>query len=379
MHESVTVTDSAGVRVVTTTALEWEGVRVPARQVVLRVPDSSTSGAAPIGMIGDAVILPDGRVAVLDRLAQVVVVYDSTGTEAYRVGRKGQGPGEFTAAVSLQEMDSGALEVYDRSLGRLSEVLPDGRIGEVVTLTEPHFARPPHLAWRLDETRILAWEFDLNNRRVEARSRGAERVVMPGTLRVVDLLGGEADTVFLAPALEMVFEAGRMWFPPFGPVAAIQLAGGQVHFTTAATHEISVYSADGSATAAYRLPTEDRPLDRRVLQDLENEARMAAVAEGVEFFAGAMFDPRLQPDLMPAFERLTVAPSGAIWAKRHEPFRRPESEWWVLAGDGRFRGLVELPDGTTLLSLTSERMLLRVLDTLDVPSLEVWTIPPYLR
>lgn len=379
--ELVTVRDSAGVRIVTTTMLEWEGVDTLERQVVLRIPADDGLVAEPLGMIGDAELLRDGRIAVLDRLAQTVVLYDSTGTEAYRVGRTGQGPGEFTAAVSLQETDSGVLLVYDRALGRITEIFQDGVIGEVITLSAPLFARPPYSAWQMDDDRILAWEFSLDKRVVEARSDGAERLVMPGTLRVVDLVTGEVDTVLVAAAREMILEVepGRMWFPPFGPTARASLVGDLLYFTTAARHEVSLVDLDEGVGKIYRFPGQDQPIARGELQRLENEARATSASLGVNYMGACIFDPYLQPPVRPAFELLRVAGSGSIWAKRHEPVRGPESQWWVISPDGHFRGRLELPANTIILSMTSDVMLVRVLDEFDVPSLEVWPIPPELR
>ncbi len=62
--------------------------------------------------VGDAKLLSDGRVALINGMAQEVLLVDPDSDEWQRLGGKGQGPGEFEfiASVSAEE---GRIGVYD--------------------------------------------------------------------------------------------------------------------------------------------------------------------------------------------------------------------------------------------------------------------------
>jgi len=373
-----TLQDSSGIRIVITEATEWTGVDTLEPQAMLRVHASDEGATSPIGSVGAGELLEDGRIAVLDRIAQTVVFYAPDGREAFRFGRKGQGPGEFSAAVTLQEQNDGAVLVYDRALGRLTEVLPDGAAGNVTTLAAELFERPPYYAWRLADGRVVTWEIDVARRSVEGQSGDARRAVIPGTLRISDLQDGTSDTVFTAPAREMIEQGSRLWFGPFGPVAVMGIRHDVLYFSTAERHEVRVIGLDDGQQGIYRFPGLDEAVARSELSRLEDEGRSEAADLGVEFEAGVIFDPALQPPIRPAFEGLRVAGDGVIWAKQQEPFSGGDSEWWVVSANGHFRGRVGLPTGATILSMGTDVMLVSVLDDFDVPSIELWLIPQEL-
>lgn len=62
--------------------------------------------------ISDVVVAPSGGFYALDRSAQVVFQFDSSGGLIREIGRKGQGPGEFALAYRLW-LDGDTLHVFD--------------------------------------------------------------------------------------------------------------------------------------------------------------------------------------------------------------------------------------------------------------------------
>jgi hypothetical protein len=97
----------------------------------LRLEHVRTIGAPRIefGRIAAVVGDPSGRVYVLDALAKNVVVVDSSGAVVRRLGREGEGPGEFASPIDLA-WHGGRLAVLDSRLRRVTFWNQDGQVAE---------------------------------------------------------------------------------------------------------------------------------------------------------------------------------------------------------------------------------------------------------
>ena len=337
------------------------------------VPDDPD--ASPLGVISSALVLSGGGVALIDRQQQRVLVYEDDGRQRLNLGGRGFAPGEFQAAASLEETASGTLMVYDSRLGRLTEFGPDGTLVGVTTLPRDMFPRPPSQTWRVGDGRLLAWEFNIGDGGVLARTNAAERWGARGVLRLIDLATSSADTLREAPAWETIREGSRMWVAPFAPVAGVTVLGRSVFFTTGQEHALEVFDLETSSRQRFEFPARDGPVDQALLRSLEAEGRAQSAVDGVPFEAGVIFNPALQPTLRPAFDGLLVDEAGTIWAKRYEPFRAGTESWWLISPAGVFRGLVELPPCCRLLSFGARVMVVLHRDEFDVPSVELWPYP----
>jgi hypothetical protein len=69
--------------------------------------------SADLGYVADITPLPDGAFAVLDRMESRVAIFDRQGNLREYLGRKGEGPGEFTSPVALESFNGGHLVVWD--------------------------------------------------------------------------------------------------------------------------------------------------------------------------------------------------------------------------------------------------------------------------
>lgn len=84
-----------------------------------------------------AVRLSDGGFAVLEQVPAEVRVFDGSGRFLHRVGRAGDGPGEFRTPVGLVALEGDTLLVWDRGTQRLSWFSVDGALQRERTLREP--------------------------------------------------------------------------------------------------------------------------------------------------------------------------------------------------------------------------------------------------
>jgi hypothetical protein len=107
-------TDSAGVRIITSTAPVWGD---SARWKVSEQPEieiGAVDGAAPEYLFSNAhsaMQLSDGRIAVADMGSSEVRYYDAEGRFLRRTGRKGQGPGEWVQLYQMRRGGGDSIQV----------------------------------------------------------------------------------------------------------------------------------------------------------------------------------------------------------------------------------------------------------------------------
>ncbi len=70
--------------------------------------------------VGAFSLSPDGVLAILDPFSPGVILYDRHAEDTLRIGRTGEGPGEFRSARAVTFLDEERFAVFDRALGRLS-------------------------------------------------------------------------------------------------------------------------------------------------------------------------------------------------------------------------------------------------------------------
>ncbi len=369
------IVDSAGVRLVTTHRLEWEGVREWSGTVQLSVPHGPTG--PDLSYVANATVLPDGRVAVLDVQEESIFLFSEDGTFLGSLGRWGQGPGEFTALISiLNIMADGAIQVFDRSLRRVTTFGSDGSVDQILTLRGPGFepGEMIQFAWMVDDERVLVWEHVESEQGPVSRSSEAVRWVVPGRLRLVNLASGNASTLYEASARDWIVEGSRWWVAPFGPRTTLSFESGRLYASPGTSHEVSVIEPDSGRIATYRYPAADRPFSLDRLAALEAEALQEAREGGYSYAVGALFSPEIQPPMHPAIQRIHAAPDGSVWAHVHGPPQQHSPDWWVIGAEGRFRGMVRLPGKREILRFTDSLAVILSRDDLDVPTVEFWSL-----
>lgn len=82
-------------------------------------------GPTAFGLIKGLVALDDGRIAVLDAMAQEIRIFAPDGTHLRTFGRKGAGPGEMQDANGMVLGPDGLIRVNDPSNARISFFHPD--------------------------------------------------------------------------------------------------------------------------------------------------------------------------------------------------------------------------------------------------------------
>lgn len=105
------------------------------------------------GHLADVTTFPDGRIVILDRREHTAWVYDSNGVRIGRIGREGQGPGEYVRPVALASLGN-YIVIMQPSPTRSLTVHDDTGISLATS--------PPHQAgdWTLIHQRATFPAFD---------------------------------------------------------------------------------------------------------------------------------------------------------------------------------------------------------------------------
>ncbi len=137
---ATTITDSAGVAVVTTSGvdrpLEWEAERI----LTISPADEDSAGFFEAS---DVDVLPGHRIVVLDRQGKKIVLFDEEGRLLDQYGREGSGPGEFQYPLELTVTPGGGVTVFDMMNRRLE------RFDSTLTPQAPDPFQVPYFGGRL--------------------------------------------------------------------------------------------------------------------------------------------------------------------------------------------------------------------------------------
>lgn len=343
--EAVAVRDSAGVAIVESAAPAWaadEGWRVDARP---SLEIGTEEGEEPylFSRITGAVRMSDGRIAVADRGAKQVRLFDAAGRHVLSVGREGSGPGEFGSVDRLTRAPGDTLVAYDGMQNRATVLTPDGRFVRVAGMPTAGDA-PLRYAGRFGDGSLLL-----------SRPAMLTPDARPGLRRDTlayfrsDASTGRADGISRLPGSETFVVAqgtgttGYRRALTTEPVALT--SGDSLFFATGEDLAVDVLGADGrlrrrirAAVPTREVSAEDRA---RFREQMLEGSRGPARARLEAMLANMPFPPAL-----PALERLLVDDAGNLWASEYRrPGEMAGERWKVIDRSGRWLGVVEMPQG----------------------------------
>lgn len=323
------------VHVVSGSRGEW------ARGGAWAVPDSGVvigrmDGAEEevFGAVTGVVVDADGRIWVADGQASEIRVFGPEGTFLRRVGRAGEGPGEFRniSGLALAPDGVGAL---DGQLGRVTVFRPDGGVARTFRLERAYMV--------LEQGAPMAFD---DEGRFFDRARLSLRPFVDSVGVITYSPAGEpADTALLGVVLQddiPVERDGRLVMSfrrPFAPNPSLAIGrDGRIHFARGDAYRIDVVGPAGDTLLVIRRGIAPRPVG-----DEERQAALERVRGRFEE-AGTVAPPGIElPDTKPVIARLVVDDAGNLWALNPPDDSWRAMEWWVHAPDGRYLGAVATP------------------------------------
>jgi hypothetical protein len=263
-RDAYEVADSAGITIVTSFAPSWGDEPLRIEPVpVLRIGDG---GAAPyqFGAIGGAALLPDGRIAVADRQASEVRVFDRDGAHVQTFGRPGEGPGEFRLMGDVRAVAGDSIAVFDQRLRRtVIFSLADGGSRAISNQVEGNY----QLFGILGDGKFV-----LHNPGQGRRSYEGQGLMWDSTdVVVMDPGDGGSRVVARLPSRQLLIgpDGQRESLTPY--VGAIQaVADDGFYWATADRYEITLYDADGGVRRILRHSVEPRAVTDSMIAAYED-------------------------------------------------------------------------------------------------------------
>ncbi len=327
--DDVTVTDSAGIAIVSTARLPEPDSAELAWRIVPGSPQEPwhVSAITALGRDGFAVADED--------LAQVAA-FDSTGAEQWRAGRPGEGPGEFRSWLSIAGLGD-SLYVFEFDSRRLT-ILLRGAVREI--------RREPLDPQNLQLLGVLAaGEVALRSRNVRPRPGTATRDSV--TVFLQDSAGaplrpvtwGHETSVLLVITDHGPFLADL----PLGPVGRFAAAGALIVRATGREAEVQVQDATGALRKIIRWSDSVRPITDAE-RDAERERQLAEAAGSPAITAyREWFDKVEFPEHWPAVGLVAAGADGRMLVERYCAPIDAGCDWLAIGADGRITGVWRIP------------------------------------
>lgn len=364
----VSVSDSAGMTLVDVGPLE--GVAAPEWATEERF--TTAREGVELFRVSAARILPDGRVLVGNGGNSEILVLDAGGAVRNRIGREGDGPGEFRRMVAIHPTDDG-FAVYDAGNARWSHFDQGGEL----LATEP--MHPPTRIVSLeplgigDDGQILAVFGAMRFFQSEGIHRDTTPLLHYESMsHPPDTLGLWAGTEWSYSAMEL---GGARTPVGFGRGLAFGGRDSLAALGDTDTLDISVWDVGGSERLRIR----------------GGGARIHATAEEGERWRrkmlarfGSSMPEQMREvyreapvhDSYPAFDGVAMDTEGRVWVGATAELGEELRRWVVFAADGSPVGRVDLPANGELLDVTSDQVLLLRRDDLGVESVVLYGLVP---
>lgn len=359
------VTDSGGVRTVHLGNLD----ELSANRITPELVASTQPQGIELFYATMALFLDGGGLAVANTGAMEVLLLAGDGSLARRVGRQGEGPGEFVEVTSLVKTPAGFL-VYDARLGRINEFTEEGDFVTSGTLSsQSRVADLKPLARSPDgETLAILGALRLFSDRDEVR-----RDITP--LLVFRDSEAAPDTLALLPAKEWSYAVSDLMSTrnetAFARDAVAFGFGDRALIGDTDSLDLSVRLADGRVTRRIL----GNAGERRVTADAMRAWQDAQLAElgpdPPEPFVRAI--EGIHTETYPAFATALLGPDEMVWVGLQSRWGDTERTWLIVEPDGQLRGRIQLPAEARVLAVDAQRFAVQQRDALDVEDIQVYT------
>ena len=343
--------DSAGVEIVEALRPLWDDVpgwTIDPEPLV----DLAVTGSGPnheFGQVIGMARLSDGSLALVDRLWSEIRRYSAEGDFLNSTGREGEGPGEYQQIELMDHARADTLLVLDFG-GRVTVLGPD--LSLLRTFDLPPLARP---IFALDDGTMVVQM----GRPFSDGSEALDRLLrIPRALWRFGTTGERLDSIGRVAGAEIYLAyGGRLSVGPlFGKVSQVATGGGRIFRGESDEMQVEELSPAGDLIRVLRIP--DFPL---ALTDEQVRAERDA-------YGGDIGEALPTPATRPAYERIVVDASGALWLRRYRGMsERDEADrWYILGADGVWLGSIVLPERFEVLNIETDAVLGVWRDELDV-------------
>jgi hypothetical protein len=379
---SVTVTDSAGVRVASITALpsnvvEWRLISAP----ILSLSGVETGDSAAFARVGATRWLSDGRVIVADLGATRLLLFDSAGAFVRAFGRRGSGPGEFRSITSVSVLPGDVISTFDGGQRRLSAWHPNSGLVRTMTIGGGSLRSWPGDAWFWRDSLVVVQQISITPKDSVPQGGGVRRWPLRGQL---SLRRSDGTTVANSSPFQAMYTAllpdGDTW-APFSNKAFTTVTSNRVYFGSGETFALRYVDSTFALSGVIRWPALDETLTGDEVRQVRDEAASVLAArmstEEASRRLESNFDREILPTHRPSIGRVVADAEGQLWVERYEALRigselqKAGERWTILRPDGSPVARLVLPPDSRLEDVRGDRVLLVTRDSFDVQRVEV--------
>jgi len=365
--QTAVVRDSAGVRVAENPAgasgEEWTLASPP----VLEIGRGEGQGAGSdlFGDVVHAIRLSNGHIAVADRHAREIRVFDDAGDHALTFGRPGEGPGEFTALWSIAELAGDTIAAIDPLGGRVSLFSSAGVFGRSFPIPRlPGASAPNVIGWLADGTLLISALTRSPSRDTRDQSTHFLYAVDPHG-EILGTLGEYPGSPLGRNGLALGF-ASRAEFAAGGSLAWVGQSG---------RFELVGHDRTGAVRRMVRLDREPRAVTQPEIDEAQ-----AAVERSLQGASGPAVERILATEYAshhPVHGVLLADRAGNLWIERyrHHLLEDPgPQEWDVFDAEGRLVGYLATPTDFEITDIGADFVLGFHTDELGVQTVRMYRL-----
>ncbi len=323
---------------------------------------SSSDPNYQLDRVSGATLLPNKQIAVgLARDAQVRV-FDSAGRFVRAIGRKGNGPGEFSQITGVGRFSGDTLLLTDGSRLRVAMVSSVGEfIAEFRTAPTPR-------GCCLRNGSFIGLVPDRSSSGAMSPTRRRFAVVgfrlvagIPAADTLAHVLGNDpilsvpvqsAMRVDNARGATSVFTLSA----PFGRTTSVAVFGQGFVVGDGTKYEISVFSVGGALTQLIRASAEEVPITPAMRRRFEADVTRkltGAVRDG----HSAALTAYSYPSRAPAFRNIKVDDTGRLWIEQYPMPGEQQTTWAVFSPAGLLLGRAITPAKYDVQWIGSDRVI----------------------
>lgn len=320
---------------------------------------STASSGVELHRVVGARLLTDGSVAIANAGSFEILRISQAGDLLFRIGRYGEGPGEFRALTSVDASPSDQLLAYDASLARLNVFNADGQ---------------------LVETRPLSTESAAIDLVPLAFGQDGSVIATYGALRMFGPTGVGRDSVplirFSAHGVDretLGYWPGKQWAfalhargsarAPLAFSRDVAYAGRNGWAVIGSTDSVDLTVVHVADSTVWTIRSRDTGAP------IPETARREWIADAIHRFKSA--PPELRdlvlrsvPVAYPAYEFVVIDDLGRVWIGEYPLESVATRRWVVVTRLGEIAGAVRLPRRSKILDVVGGHMI--VLDKTDL-------------
>lgn len=369
-----TVSDSAGITVVSSTSGTWqeeEAWRL-AEEPMVSVGGRSEPGHDLFRVTG-ALRQGDGRLVVADGGSGEIRFFDAGGRYRYSAGGRGDGPGEFRSLSLLAGLEGDSLLAWDGRVRRLTVMDRNGAFVRTFSLSNSRF----QVRSVLEDGTLLAsdvrrsWPPVGQELPLDAAVRQQREYALfspDGSL--VRSLGTLPDHEIWS-SFDVDHPHGQELL--FGMRTVLAAGAGRIWVGTGESFELRGYDRNGTPSRIVRtLAFAHEPVTEALVAGriAELQARWGEEEEHML----PVYRAQEAPEVVAPYDGLVVDSEGDLWVRR---FRRPSharDAWVVFDPTGKLLGTVTMPAGLELLDVGPDFIVARSTDAWDVERVGVYAL-----